>query len=162
MSDKLLISDANIIIDLVAGNLISEMFQLPHEFGTATTLYHDELADFYPDLLEQGLQLLELAEDAITRAQQLGQQYKGVSSYDVEALALAEQEQAPLLTGDGKLRQVGLEAGVDIRGTLWLIEQMMVHELISVDQTETAYNRMEEEGSRLPWDLVEQQLNRFR
>ena len=91
----------------------------------------------------------------------MGQKYKGVSSNDVEALALAEQKQVPLLTGDGKLRQVSLEEGIDVRGTLWIIEQMLVHELISVEQAESAYNKMEEEGSRLPWDLVEQQLNKF-
>ena len=90
MPNKLLISDANIIIDVMVGGLITEMFQLPYEFGTATTLYYDELAAFYPDLPESGLQLFELEEDVITRAQELGQKYKGVSSYDVEALALAE------------------------------------------------------------------------
>ena len=67
----------------------------------------------------------------------------------------------PLLTGDGKLRQVSLEEGIDVRGNLWVVEQILVHELITVEQAELAYNKMEEEGSRLPWDLVEQQLNEF-
>jgi len=36
----LLISDANIFIDMIEGGLIEEMFRLPEEFRAGTTLNH--------------------------------------------------------------------------------------------------------------------------
>jgi len=35
-------------------------------------------------------------------------------------------------------------------------------ELINVDKATLAYRRMQEDGSRLPWDEVDRQLKEFR
>ena len=158
---RLLISDANIIIDMEVGGLIDVMFRLPFEYATPESLFDQELRATYGNLVERGLQLETLTPKMIDRVQVLGRPYKGASSHDLEALVLAEYRDAPLLTGDKKLRQVCLEENIDVRGTLWLVDQLFQLELITVNEACTAYDRMAEDGSRLPWDEVEKQLKRF-
>jgi len=161
MPRRLLISDANIIIDMEVGRLIDAMFRLPFEYATPESLFVQELRATHTDLVERGLQLETLPPKMIDRVQALGQQYKGVSSHDLEALVLAKHRDAPLLTGDKKLRLVCLEENIDVRGTLWLVEQLFQSELITANDASAAYDCMVEDGSRLPWDKVERQLNRF-
>jgi len=162
MPARLLISDANILIDIHVGGLLDAMFSLPYEFATPETLYVQELKEAHAELVEKGLQLKDLSPVMIDRVQVLSRQYNGVSSHDLEALALAESLTVPILTGDKKLRQVCLQENIEVRGTLWLVEQILQAGLITVNDAKNAYDRMAEDGSRLPWDEVERQLKRFR
>ncbi len=40
---KLLISDANVVIDIIDGGLLEGMFSLEYEYGIPDLLYEDEL-----------------------------------------------------------------------------------------------------------------------
>lgn len=42
---KVLISDANVLIDMEVGGLIELMFKLPFEFQTPDILFEEELAE---------------------------------------------------------------------------------------------------------------------
>ena len=97
---QLLISDANILIDLEDGILITELFKLPFQFQVPDLLFVDELEADHGYLLEHGLQLGELTPESMTEIESLVQRYKQPSRYDCFALALAKQEACPLLTGD--------------------------------------------------------------
>jgi hypothetical protein len=49
-SHRLLISDANILIDISAGKLLNVMFRLDHDFVLPDVLYVEELQEQYPEL----------------------------------------------------------------------------------------------------------------
>ncbi|WP_226970170.1 PIN domain-containing protein [Vibrio navarrensis] len=53
----LLISDANILIDLEEGQLLGVFFNLPYQFKVPDVLFHEELSDQHGYLLELGLLL---------------------------------------------------------------------------------------------------------
>lgn len=164
MNQKLLISDANILIDMIVGGILEEIFSLDYEFAVPDVLFHEELRDQHPDLPEKGLSVLELGEAAIIDTAQLSVKHvqTGVSNNDCLALALARQEDCPLLTGDAKLRQVSIAENAEVRGTLWLVGELVEASVITVDQAASAYDNMRADGSRLPWPDVEAQLKRFR
>ena len=124
------------------------------------TLFEEELRTDHPELPRLGLKLLELRAATVLYAERLIEKYRslGASINDLLALALAWQEKCPLLTGDGRLRTAGQTEGIDIHGTLWLIEQMVNARTISVRQAEAGCEKMRGAGRRLPWDEVEQQL----
>tara|TARA_R110002072_G_scaffold3149_10_gene23550 strand:- start:9248 stop:9796 length:549 start_codon:yes stop_codon:yes gene_type:complete len=161
MSKSLLISDANILIDIIAAGLTKEMFSLQYDFAVPVLLFEQELKENHGHLVKSGLNLIDMEAEHAKRIETLGKQYNGVSAFDLMALTLAEEKEAPLLTGDRKLRQVCMAENIEVYGTLWLIEQMLIEKKIEVSQVETAYKKMEEDGSRLPWDEVEKQLKRL-
>lgn len=149
---RLLISDANIIIDLEDGGLLDPVFELPWQYRTPDMLYFDELEEQHSDLLSKGLQLGELTPEGMEEAERLIRKYPHPGRYDCFALALAKQEACPLLTGDQRLRHAAKAERVVVAGTLWLVEAMVVHEVISLSEAERAYRRMQETGRRLPWE----------
>lgn len=152
---QLLISDANILIDLEEGQLIELMFQLPYRFSIPDILFVEELEEEHQQLIALGLNLSELSGNTMLYAMELIPRYAQASRNDCFALALAVQEGCPLLTGDKALRKAAESESVMVRGTLWLVETMVKQQLITIDQAREAYRRMEAAGRRLPWPVAE-------
>ena len=164
MAARLVISDANIIIDMNTGGLLRLMFRFDATFAVPDVLFEEELRTDHPELLRLGLKLLEMREDTVGYAARLVEKYRslGASTNDLLALALAQQEKCPLLTGDGRLRTAARTEGIEAHGTLWLIEQLVKARTITIRQAEAGYAKMREAGRRLPWGDVDQQLREFR
>jgi hypothetical protein len=164
----LLISDANILIDMEAGDLQELMFRLPHEFAVPDLLFEDELSEQHTHLLGLGLRTMALNADVVRRAVELAAKYRRPSRYDLMALALAESAGCPLLTGDEALRKAAeaeiairttqAQPAIEVRGTLWLVEELVRTRLISVSEARQGYARMKAQGRRLPWSVAEQRL----
>lgn len=158
MQIQVLISDSNVLIDLDEGRLLEKFFQLPYTFKVPDILYKEELEPYYPHLSTLGLLVGELTPESLIYAFEINGKYCGPSTNDCFALSLAKQERCTLLTGDLNLRKAADKEAVIIKGTIWVIEQMVIHELIIKDEAIVAYNLMKEAGSRLPWKMVEHSL----
>ncbi|RLA50756.1 MAG: DUF3368 domain-containing protein [Gammaproteobacteria bacterium] len=156
---QLLISDTNIIIDLKEGELLEDFFRLPYQFSVPDILFSDELEERHANLLGLGLKVSELTEDSMIKAFGLVDKYNGPSRNDCLALMLAMQENCPLLTGDGQLKKAAENEGVLVMGTLWVVEELVKREIISILSASEAYEKMREGGSRLPWGLAEERLS---
>jgi predicted nucleic acid-binding protein len=161
VTQRLLISDANILIDMEEGSITGQMFQLDAVFAVPDLLYEEELREEHSYLPELGLRTLELTGETIAYAEALISRYArtGASTNDLLALALARQEKTTLLTGDDKLRRVAESERVACHGTLWLVEQLVTVRLLTITDAKTAYARMKAAGRRLPWDEAMQRLN---
>jgi len=155
---QLLISDANILIDLEEGQLIQLMFQLPYKFSIPDILFEEEMAEEHGYLPGLGLKCEDMSGEVMLSAEVLIQKYTNPSRHDCFALALAKDKGCPLLTGDKALRKAAETEAVMVNGTLWVVEQMIHQLLITVDQAREAYQRMKDSARRLPWALAESRL----
>ena len=154
----LLISDANILMDIEAGDLVAPMFSLSYQFVVPDVLYYEELEEQHAHLLDMGLQTRTLSPESVKRVQTLSQIYVKPGRNDLFALALAEVEQCPLLTGDAALRQAAETEQIEVKGTVWLISQMVREQRITIPVARAALQKMRINGRRLPWDAAEQML----
>ena len=161
---RLLISDANILIDLEHGGLSRHAFQAGFEIAALDSMYEEELRAHHPNLKALGLRLLPLAPEGIAAALDLVARHQGsgTGTNDLLSLALAIQERCPLLSGDAKLRRVAEKEGHVVRGTLWLMQTMFDAGAVNLAKVEAAYARMKANGRRLPWDEVERQISQMR
>ncbi|TFW72331.1 DUF3368 domain-containing protein [Methylotenera oryzisoli] len=156
---QVLISDANILIDLEEGLLIDKIFELPFVFKIPDVLFEEELSEQHHHLIALGLQLGELTGESLIKVFALIEQYPQPSRNDCLALALAKQENCPLITGDKNLRKAAETEEVQVYGTLWLVECLVQHSIINKLQAHSAYERMEQYGRRLPWPEAHQRIN---
>jgi len=156
-----LISDANIIIDMEAGEILDRMFRLPETFAVPNVLYMEELETHHAHLPGLGLVVLDVHEDYVLEAYRLGGVYKRPGHNDLLALALAKQERCPLLTGDARLREAAETEHVEVRGTLWIIERLFEKKILDYHGAKDAYKKMEREGRRLPLDKIKRQLKKM-
>ncbi|MBU0551508.1 DUF3368 domain-containing protein [Myxococcota bacterium] len=161
---KVLISDANILIDFEEAGFTQIIFQIPDSsIVVPDMLFEDELRAQHEHLLDYGLICLELNGLSIQKLKRLNQRedLRRISFYDLSALVAAQQEDCPLLTGDRRLRALAKEMGVEVYGTLWLAERLVYAGLLSVAELRQGYARMKAQGRRLPWAKVEEQLKRL-
>lgn len=168
---RLLISDANILIDMEAGALMETLFRLPMQFGIPDLLYYEEIEPGSPGLEDLGLHVMEVSGDFVKYAENLPGKYqhalpanngKKPSHNDYLALALAKQETCTLLTGDANLRLVASEEQVTVMGTIGLLCAMVENRLLTVDDALIALDKMKEGKRWLPWPKAEKMLNALR
>lgn len=156
---QILISDANILIDLEVGGLLQVMFKLSFEFCTPDVLYETELAHQHSHLITLGLTLRELSPESMIYVYRINQNYDQPSFNDLLALALAKQESCPLLTGDKRLRQAAEKEAVVVKGTIWIVEQLIIQGIISTTEARSAYLKMKDQDRRLPFNLAFDRLD---
>lgn len=157
----LLVCDANILIDLDAAELIEPTFD---RFRCAVPdfLFAQELALHHRHLKDRGLEIAELAPAWIARMVELSFRYRRPSRNDLAALVLAEAAGCLLLTGDRDLRAAATGEGLEVHGTLWLVEQLILESRLPVSAAEDGYARMARRGRRLPSERIAEQLVRWR
>ncbi|MDD3675208.1 PIN domain-containing protein [Thauera propionica] len=168
---RLLISDANVLIDMEAGGLLEILFRLPMQIGIPDLLYYEEIEEGRPGLEQLGLQIMEVRGDFVKYAASLPGRYNSAlpanngakpSHNDYLALALAKQESCTLLTGDANLRIVAEKEQVVVMGTIGLLRTMVENQLLTVDDALKALHKMKEGKRRLPWAKAESSLNALR
>lgn len=155
---QMLISDANILIDLEDGELLKRFFELPYQFCVPDILFYEELDEQHAHLIDYGLKVLELTSASMAEVTSLVEKYSDPSRNDCFALMLAKQENCSLLTGDRYLKKAANREGVMVSGTIWVIENMVRCEIITISEAESSYEKMKLAGSRLPWKLAKEGL----
>lgn len=161
MMKWLLISDANIIIDLEKGQITKKIFQIPYRVAVVDTLYEEELINDHKHLIDLGLLSLELSGRSINYLQKIKAQYNAPSTNDLASLALAKQEGGVLLTGDKALKKTAKNENVRVHGTIWVVKKMKKYHLINLKEAKLAFKRMKECGRRLPWGDIERFLQNW-
>lgn len=155
---EVLITDANIWIDLDVGGLTGPFFELPTGIAVPEVLYYAELADQHSYLLGFGLQLRTVSGPNVLRIVRWQSQYPDASRYDLLALSLADQIDGTLLTGDNALRNAAESEDVEVHGTIWIGDRLLDHDLIDNRELRTAYQSMRDRDRRLPWDHINDRL----
>ena len=121
----ILVSDTSVLIDLDRGRLLEAVFALPYEFAVPDVLYHREMAGAWGEhLVALGLRVEEVSAAGVGRALAYRATRPVLSVPDSFALALAQERQWTLLTGDGQLRDVATVEQVECHGVLWLLDRM--------------------------------------
>jgi hypothetical protein len=125
------------------------------------TSFELELRERHSHLLEAGLKVKSLNAEFVKKTECFIAQYPRPSMMDHWSLALAIQEQCPLLTGDKELRAAAKNEGVEVHGTVWVIDQLLNLKLIQLHKTKASFETMKDKGSRLPWADVDKLLNKW-
>lgn len=129
---KIVISDSSVLMDLAKTELIEPVLALPFEFMIPDMMLARELLDlgrYKPDqLVRLGFKVGRLDGTESARAIAYFRRHRlQLSLNDCFAWRLAEVHRGILMTGDGDLRELAGQNGVEVHGVLWAIELMAHH-----------------------------------
>ncbi len=164
---KIIITDTNVLLDIIDIEAILYFFNLPYEFYT-TNFVIDEIklseqkAAIETYLNSGKLKVFHLSETEIdtVRIFKTVRNFKGLT--DKTVLWKAIELKSPLLTGDGKLRSEAKEQGLEVRGSIWVIEEFVKHELIKNSKAISLLENLKECNSSLPFDEIDKLMKRFK
>jgi predicted nucleic acid-binding protein len=149
------------LIDLEHGGLIKEIFRLGHGWSAPDVVIGEVMEPLGSLLTGHGLRVLNLDPEQIMEVARLRQIYKGVSANDLFCLVLAKSQKGILITGDQPLRKAAEGEGVKVRGTLWMLDELVESKIISGEQSAEALERMKKSGGRFPPEEVTKRIKRW-
>lgn len=147
---SLLVTDTNIWIDLENGKILADIFRLPYQFFTTDFSVQEFIHPGWDVLRTLGLQTHGLEPESVLELAQLRQIHLHLSAVDLAALLLAKMLGASLVTGDRRLNELARAQGLPVHGVLWVLDEMVNHQVLTAIQTATALKKMLDQGARLP------------
>lgn len=142
---KVLVSDSSVLIDLLRYRIIRQLAKLPYEFVVPDLTLETELLedrDQAVELIRVLARIESLSEEEMTTLLQFRETYPQLSVPDCAALSIVETRGWTLLAGDRLMREVAKERGLDVRGTLWIVDEYQQSNLIDDDILLDVLNQM--------------------
>ena len=165
---RIIVSDTSCMIDLRKAALLDAILALPYTFVMPDTLFEDEWlflsASDKKMLLAGGLEVCELPGPSVTRAAVHFNRHRRLTLNDCFALVLAEDiDNSILLTGDGSLREIAEGNGIEVRGVLWVIDELESHEIVPLRRLHDTLQLFHDDDLVfLPADEVVRRIRRLR
>ena len=152
---KVVITDVSVFFDLYHLKVLPEFFALDLEVHTTDFVYNEiinseqksEFAVFVRSKKLHIIKITPIEEDEI-RAMELSRSNK--SFPDRTVLWKAKQFNCALLTCDSKLRKEAEGLGLEVRGSIWVINQLIDAGIISSMQGIELFKQMKLVNPRLP------------
>jgi rRNA-processing protein FCF1 len=152
---RIIINDANILIDLVHLDLMNEFIKLELDLKTTDVVF-DELNDDQKVIIEayiysKHIDLITIEkEDDFESIMTILESSSGLSFEDCSVWHYANKLNGILLSGDGKLRKQAMANGISVKGILYVFDQLLVHEIISFELAIVKLEQLYEINPRLP------------
>ncbi|MBP7559238.1 MAG: type II toxin-antitoxin system VapC family toxin [Armatimonadetes bacterium] len=149
-------------IDLSNGDLVSEVFRLPHECSSPRAVLDELGEELGATVVGLGLTVYDTGPEGEAQFRRLRTAYNRPSDADVYAVVQALATGARLVTGDRRTREAGEREGLAVAGLLWLLDELVGGNVIEPAAAAVALQTIREHGARLPDDECEARLRRWR
>lgn len=161
-------SDTNVWVDFATIDRLALPFKLPYTYLMDEEAITNELLQpegLGESLTKLGLQAVELTEEEFFLAEELNQKYRRPSTYDCIALAIAKCRGIILLTGDGALRRAAVQEGVEVMGSIKVLDLLQEQKLIEVSEylfCLEEFKRLNGGKISLPENAIQERIDRFK
>lgn len=155
---KIVIQDANIIIDAINMGITHFFKEMGIEFHTTDLVNNEIQGDAQrlklDQLIADGLMLIDTLEgDDAMRLFSMTMEYGAISNLtpeDCSVLVLAEKYDARLLTGDQKLVRYAKKRNIIVNGILWITDTLVEKGIVSKKEMIPYLEKLKETNRRAP------------
>jgi hypothetical protein len=161
-SESMSVTDSTIWIDLHRGNILPQAVKLPIGWMVPDLVINLEL--IYPDgqqlvsMLGTEVAVVELTGNEVRLTRELAGKYTKPSHVDLASLAVAKTRSLVLLTGDKNLRAAAEAEGVEVHGTLWILDRLVETTILTKQAARRALVRIVEDRGRFPREEISRRL----
>jgi predicted nucleic acid-binding protein len=160
---RIAIQDANILIDLVNIGLFSHCLALEYEFSTTELIFEIELNEHQKTTIQLHIDsekffITKIPAHELLEIQLSSLEDSRLSEQDWSALYYAEKNNALLLSGDKHLRRLSESKGIEVRGILWLFDQLVEMKILSEKETCDFLKTLMKQNRWLPVDECQKRV----
>lgn len=141
--------DSTILLDFHLVNTLSALLKLPLRIVTIDIMATDLQTPTQDEIRSFGVVVQETPDFVLENMQQAAMKY-GVTIYDAALLLVCKMNKATLLSGDKGLRKAAQAEKVHCKGTLWLLEELVLSKVLKAEHAALLLERMFLIGRRLP------------
>lgn len=159
---NIFINDANILIDLAELGLLDAFSKLPFKLYTTDFVYA-ELRDTQKSrvsiLCAKGyLTVIEADEEDLQGMSELLKSSSGLSFEDCSVWFYSKKLSGTLLTGDGKLRKQARKQAIEVRGIIYVFDELVKHKLLTYSTAVEKIKQLYQLNNRLPKEEVDKRI----
>jgi hypothetical protein len=152
---RVVVQDANVLIDLEQAGLYRRWFDLGIETWTTDLILHQIRVERQPDIHRSARErLLGVKETSGALMERMFQMKAdvpaGLELEDVSALFWAVELDAALLTGDRLLAREARTRRIVVRGSLWVMDQLVERKVVHPREAANGLQTLLRQGRRLP------------
>ena len=161
MSEKLIVSDTNIFLDLFDTELLKEFFNLPYEIKTSMLVIgeikkDEQLQAIKPFIDSKKLKIGDISDEEFNSCYVLKLVTPGdLSIADCSVWRMAKNDNAKLLTSDAKLRKAAEKDNVEVHGILFVFDEMISNNILSPTKAIEKLDLLKEKNKRFSKKLAD-------
>ncbi len=164
---KIIITDTNILFDIIKIGALPEFFSLDYEICTTVFVMHEILPSPQKELIETFIRAKKLivynfTEEEIEEVQNFNTQRDLKRFTDKSVIWKSLQLKCPLLTGDQRMREEAEKMNIEVHGSIWIIDELVTKTLISNEKAIVLLEQLLITNSRLPKDEIEKRINKLK
>ncbi len=160
---KIVINDANILIDLAKLELIQVFAKINFDLHT-TDFVMEELNDEQRNpvsklIKSKKLNVIETEDMADFQGiTSILEKSNGLSFEDCSVWYYSKKLSGALLTGDGKLRKQAIKEGIEVRGIIFIFDELLKQNLITFKIAIDRIEKLSLLNNRLPKKEIEKRI----
>ena len=164
---QIVVNDTNIFIDLIHTELIDLFFQLPFEVHTTDfvigEIEEEEQERIVQKLIEdEKLFVARLNHGELEEIMILQSEIIQLSVPDCSVWFYSKKNNYTLITGDGLLRKTAVKDGVEVRGILFILDELIRLNFMNSQLAAAKLELLLQIGSRLPKNECEERIKEWR
>ena len=167
--ERIVVSDANILFDILSVNLLDSFVKLPAEILTTEMVVNEIKTPVFKEQMDTVIHSGEIevvtfsfeemwAINSIKQFEGTG----GLSFADCSVLYLAEERKGRLLTGDRHLKLFSEKRGIPVSGILYVLDCLATQNIISRKEAVDDLTKLVEINPRLPKKECEEMIAKWR
>lgn len=159
---NLLINDANILIDIVKLDIVEAFLSLNFDLHTTDFVFAELNADQQESIRSGRLKIIQTENqqdfDAIMN---LVIAHKGLSFEDCSVWHYTQKLKGTLITGDGMLRKKVSNAGLDVKGIIFILEEIKNQNKLAVNVCIEKLKTLKVINDRLPMYEIDKRIENW-
>jgi predicted nucleic acid-binding protein len=164
---RLIITDVSVLFDLYHLKVIPEFFALDMEICTTLFVYNEivqleQIEAFEMFKRTQKLTVLDVSPDEEVHILNFKLKRNLKSMPDKTMLWKALQLKCPLLTCDDKLRKEARDHGIEVHGSIWVLEELLRQNIISASKVMVLFEQLKTINTRLPFGEIDKIIKRMK
>ncbi|MBU4486788.1 MAG: PIN domain-containing protein [Candidatus Delongbacteria bacterium] len=164
---RVIINDANILMDLADLDLLEYLSGLKYDFHTTDFVVAEiedesqkaKVEDFIENKM---LKVVSFDAEKLKIISELNLLHTGLGITDCSVLHYSKETEGILLTGDGKLRKVAQDTKVEVRGILFIFDELVNNGIITNEYSLEKLNKLMLINSRLPVNEIQIRLEKWK
>lgn len=167
MTEKIVVSDTNIFIDLVKLDLLGDFFSLPWDIHTTDFVISEleipeQKAAVMAFIKRKKLTVGKLDAEEVGLIVERSDETGGkISITDFSVCHYARKNNYTLLTGDMNLRKVAIKENISVHGILFLFDELVKHNILPPELAADTLKQLKEVNTRLPLEEVDNRIAKW-
>lgn len=161
---RVVLTDVSVFFDLYSLQVLTAFFDLDWEIHTTNFVYNEityeeQINEFAVFVEIQKLQIIKISSEEEDEINSMKLKRPNKSFPDKTVLWKAKQNNSILLTCDKALREEANHLKIEVHGSIWVINQLIDNEMISISKGICLLEKLKRVNSRLPYAKIDKLIN---